>query len=406
MQPTSPEFDPRLISHLQVLDATRSDVSELLNGVEQLPEYGALRRLQYEVISGRQLLAEVEPFMEKEDKRFRQQRLAPHVNEIAIKTAEAYIQELEALRSSMDYATIVRRVTEKGSNVDTSGRDAAADEAPSVLRNFGPDLTSLVQPISNTAVDHGGYADVFQGIFRPNGPGGPEIKVGMKSFRNYDLPEVTPTPLGGMLREIMVAQQLKHPNILLSLGIARLIVVTSQPYCLISPWMDNGNVVRYLRANPNANRYNILCGVANGLQFLHTMQPFPVVHGDIKGTNILIDDDGNAQLADFGLARLVDYEELVQTPPSMNGTGTVGFMAPERVFCDRFGLTVRQVWAPPIDVFSYGALIYEVYKGHGPFYELPAANVLQLQTRVMNMIGEGAARCPGAVAPESSTPRW
>jgi serine/threonine protein kinase len=76
------------------------------------------------------------------------------------------------------------------------------------------------------------------------------------------------------------------------------------PY-IISPYLANGSASYYLQLHPHANSLAILLGAAKGLSFLHNQLP-QIVHGDVRGANILVDSSGEAVLADYGLFRLMN----------------------------------------------------------------------------------------------------
>ncbi|KDQ26677.1 hypothetical protein PLEOSDRAFT_1077544 [Pleurotus ostreatus PC15] len=97
-------------------------------------------------------------------------------------------------------------------------------------------------------------------------------------------------------REALIWQHLSHPNLLTFIGIDN---KTFHPTpCLVSPWMENGTVVSYLRKHQGVNVAQLLFEVAQGLEYLHFMK---VCHGDLRGSNVLVDNDGHARIADFGL---------------------------------------------------------------------------------------------------------
>jgi len=73
---------------------------------------------------------------------------------------------------------------------------------------------------------------------------------------------------------------------------------------LVSKWCANGNITEYLRNYPDVNRNQLIQDMARGVQCLHSQVP-AVIHGDLKPHNVLISDQGTAQLCDFGLARTV-----------------------------------------------------------------------------------------------------
>ncbi|KAF8526298.1 kinase-like domain-containing protein, partial [Hysterangium stoloniferum] len=120
-------------------------------------------------------------------------------------------------------------------------------------------------------------------------------------------------------REVRCWRPLQHKNI------ARFIGVQYQPNgspALISLWYKNGASDKYLQANPQINRMTIIKGIADGLEYLHE---HAVIHGDLKGANILIGDDDTAKITDFGLSRILDQRGFTSSISKM----TVRWCAPE-----------------------------------------------------------------------------
>ncbi|KAH8793651.1 kinase-like domain-containing protein [Flagelloscypha sp. PMI_526] len=168
----------------------------------------------------------------------------------------------------------------------------------------------------------GGYSDVYKASWH-----GTSICV--KRLRIYLDPESGSAGarkdkvLQAFLKEALIWKQLRHPNILPFLGISS----TCFPHqmSLISPYMANGDIMSYLEtvSGTNAPTYtqrlgwvqfltysSFVChiytqvvalalGVARGMQYIHSMSLY---HGDIKGANILIDDNDVARLADLGIS--------------------------------------------------------------------------------------------------------
>ncbi|MET0339860.1 MAG: serine/threonine protein kinase [Polyangiales bacterium] len=99
--------------------------------------------------------------------------------------------------------------------------------------------------------------------------------------------------------------------------------------------------------------------VARAVQHAHEL-PRPVLHLDIKPSNILLDHDRTPYVADFGLARLLGAERSGHTE-TLRGAGSPAYMAPERVMHPASDPT--EAW----DVWSLGAVLYETFTAHPPF---------------------------------------
>lgn len=99
-------------------------------------------------------------------------------------------------------------------------------------------------------------------------------------------------------------------------------------------------------------RFKIATGTARGLQYLHNEFKPQILHGDIKASNILLDSNLDAKIADFGLVKLCPDDK---TNFTKNLAGTMGYMAPEYIM--RGQLTEK------VDVFSFGVLLMEIVTG-------------------------------------------
>ncbi|TFK46542.1 kinase-like protein [Heliocybe sulcata] len=121
---------------------------------------------------------------------------------------------------------------------------------------------------------------------------------------------------------------------------------------MVSPWMENGNIVRYTTSKKACQSTIdvMLREVATGLEYLHARG---FIHGDIRGANILVDQDLHPCIADFGLAHLSDMSH------SNTGSGSARWMAPELHDPRTFGLE-HSVRTRQSDVFAFGMLCLEV----------------------------------------------
>ncbi|KNZ73227.1 putative LIM domain-containing serine/threonine-protein kinase, partial [Termitomyces sp. J132] len=181
-------------------------------------------------------------------------------------------------------------------------------------------------------------------------------------------------------REIMAWAQISHENILPFYGICSL--GDSVRFGIVAPFLKSGNVVDFLAEFPDADRRSLvrfnatlvlpmsdaylvkIRGIATGMSHLHDNG---IVHGDIKGPNILVTDTDppRAVLADFGLAAVVDTEGLKSPLLSSNAIegGTRPFEAPELLDPD---IDYRRTTAS--DVYAFSMTVYEILSGEVPFY--------------------------------------
>ncbi|CAK5271731.1 unnamed protein product [Mycena citricolor] len=202
----------------------------------------------------------------------------------------------------------------------------------------------------------GGFGDVYQAMYR----GELVALKQMRVFQNSDQREVRRK----FCLEAMVWQRLRHPCIVPLIGID----TESFPsmLCMISPWMKNGTVLTYLSSVPVASRAALvekfIREIAEGLAFLHDQN---VIHGDLRGSNILVNDEGHACLTDFGLTVLPDCT-ISQTH---NGAGSVRWMAPETHNPTDCGLPPSGLTRlPASDIYSFACLCLELYTGYPPFH--------------------------------------
>jgi serine/threonine protein kinase len=192
--------------------------------------------------------------------------------------------------------------------------------------------------------------DIYEGLWLG------KQKVALKALRGVDPDQ---KKLRRFHRQVEIWSRLKSPYILTLYG-ARYDDGPS-PY-LVSPWLHNGNAVKYLQENPHADRVQIALEVAYGLQYLHSQDP-AIVHGGLQGSSILISDSGCAVLADFGLSKAV--EKLADTMyTASNGAGaSFRWMAPE---LQSDGALLE----PSCDVYSWAMTALQLITDKAPFYKI------------------------------------
>ncbi|KAK7036565.1 Homeobox protein tos8 [Paramarasmius palmivorus] len=112
------------------------------------------------------------------------------------------------------------------------------------------------------------------------------------------------------------------------------------------------------------------------MTYLHTLDSM-IIHGDIKGANILVDEHACCRLADFGLATVIESHRLDSTTSSSGGPkGTLSWMAPEmfEVEDHRSG---KDVDKSPRDIYAYGCTIFEIITGAPPFSGLREGAIIK-----------------------------
>lgn len=158
--------------------------------------------------------------------------------------------------------------------------------------------------------------------------------------------------------EIETLSKVQHQNLVLLRGYCR----TGNDRLLIYSYMENGSLDYWLHEKPEGGsvlnwerRLKIAQGAARGLQYLHQSCQPHILHRDIKSSNILLDRNFKAHLADFGLARLIlPYDTHVTT----DLIGTLGYIPPE------YGQSSVATYNG--DVYSFGVVLLELLTGRRP----------------------------------------
>ncbi|KAJ3516153.1 hypothetical protein NMY22_g14279 [Coprinellus aureogranulatus] len=204
-------------------------------------------------------------------------------------------------------------------------------------------LSHEVEKTSEVPVAEGAFGEVYEGAVVGR-------KVAIKIFRmnqRTDLVKLTKA----ISKEAIMWCNLHHPNLLPCYGVNIPDTHQSHRIGLVSPWMASGNIVQYLSERRDANRLLLLSDIASGMAYLHENK---IVHGDLKGANILVSASGRACLADFGLSALSDPDLLSWTSirtATAYSTGTARWQAPELL------IPIEDVAAKATansDVYSYG----------------------------------------------------
>ena len=211
-------------------------------------------------------------------------------------------------------------------------------------------ITAIKNYIVQEHIGGGGFGDVYRAT-RPVIGGDVAIKVIKSDLANK------PDFIRRFENEAQMIAHLDH------LHIVQLYDYWRDPdgAYLVMRWLRGGNLKEALQDGPlDVNRVRIVLDqLATVLAHAHRQG---VIHRDLKPANILFDEDGNAYLADFGIAKdLSKFDAHTQTGEFL---GTVGYTAPEQIR--------GEVVTPRTDVYSLGVMLYEMLAGEHPFPKLNA----------------------------------
>ncbi|XP_010528239.1 PREDICTED: cysteine-rich receptor-like protein kinase 42 [Tarenaya hassleriana] len=154
--------------------------------------------------------------------------------------------------------------------------------------------------------------------------------------------------------EVNLISGIHHKNLVKLLGCS----IEGPESLLVYEFVPNKSLDQFLFDDKRSKvlnwkqRLNIIKGTAEGLAYLHGGSPVRIIHRDIKTSNVLLDEQLDPKIADFGLARCFGHDK---THLSTGIAGTLGYMAPEYV--------VRGQLTEKADVYSFGVLVLEIACG-------------------------------------------
>ncbi|KAK8464224.1 hypothetical protein PHAVU_011G152200 [Phaseolus vulgaris] len=210
------------------------------------------------------------------------------------------------------------------------------------------DFATLVNATNNFSTDNklgqGGFGPVYKGVLAD----GQEIAVkrlsrssgqGLTEFKN----------------EVILCAKLQHRNLVKVLGCC----IEAEEKMLLYEYMPNRSLDSFLFDSTKSEvldwskRFHILCATARGLLYLHQDSRLRIIHRDLKASNILLDNNLNPKISDFGLARMCGGDQIEGNTNRI--VGTYGYMAPEYV--------IHGLFSTKSDVFSFGILLLEIISG-------------------------------------------
>ncbi|XP_057475014.1 G-type lectin S-receptor-like serine/threonine-protein kinase SD2-5 [Actinidia eriantha] len=213
-------------------------------------------------------------------------------------------------------------------------------QVPGMPKRFSNEELRVATKDFKERIGGGGFGSVFKGVL----PDGTEVAVKRLYKMGHAVRE--------FLAEVETIGSIHHFNLV------RLIGFSAEKSCLlVFEYMSNGsldNWIFYRDQKPCIdwqNRKKIILDIAKGLAYLHEECRQRIIHLDIKPQNILLDENFNAKISDFGLSKLVDRND---SQVLITLRGTPGYIAPE---CGQSKITVK------VDVYSFGIVLLEIVTG-------------------------------------------
>ncbi|WJX59102.1 hypothetical protein P8452_44473 [Trifolium repens] len=233
-------------------------------------------------------------------------------------------------------------ISDKDSNANTGSKFIVVDKSSEFSYEelaMATDNFSLANKIGQ-----GGFGEVYYGKLR--GKKAAIKKMTMLSTREF-------------LSEMKVLTSVHHCNLVRLIG-----------YCiegslfLAYEYMDNGNLSQHLHNSEKepltwSTRLQIALDVARGLEYIHDHSVPVYIHRDIKSDNILLNENFNGKIADFGMTKLSDVAS--STDNTDHVAGTFGYMPPENAY----GHISRK-----IDVYAFGVVLYELISAKAAVVEI------------------------------------
>ncbi|KAK3143613.1 hypothetical protein QOZ80_4AG0302490 [Eleusine coracana subsp. coracana] len=247
-----------------------------------------------------------------------------------------------------------RRIQKSSRPVREARATAAADEyiyendsvKGAILSSPLVEFSTVYSATNNFSdkLGEGGFGPVFKGIL----PDGQEIAIkrlskssgqGSEEFKN----------------EVLVLSKLQHRNLVRLLGCC----IHGEEKMLLYEYMPNKSLDSFIFNESKRPvlgwklRYKIIQGIGRGLLYLHQDSRLKIIHRDLKASNILLDNDFNPKISDFGMARIFGEHQLQDLTHRI--VGTYGYISPEYAMEGKF--------SEKSDVFSFGVLVLEIVSG-------------------------------------------
>ncbi|CBI32392.3 unnamed protein product, partial [Vitis vinifera] len=250
---------------------------------------------------------------------------------------------------------LIRKKNRELENFENTGKTSSKDfpPPPRPIRKLQEGSSSMFQKYSyketkkatnnfNTIVGQGGFGTVYKAQFR-DGSVAAVKRMNKVSEQGED----------EFCQEIELLARLHHRHLVALRGFC----IEKHNRFLMYEYMENGSLKDHLHSPGRTplswqTRIQIAIDVANALEYLHFYCDPPLCHRDIKSSNILLDENFVAKVADFGLAHASKDGSICFEPVNTDVRGTPGYMDPEYV--------ITQELTEKSDVYSYGVVLLEL----------------------------------------------
>ncbi|XP_057796400.1 G-type lectin S-receptor-like serine/threonine-protein kinase At4g27290 isoform X1 [Salvia miltiorrhiza] len=273
------------------------------------------------------------PVSELESIRNSNNKKARHAKAIAISVAMGVL--IPILTCGVIVIVLVRR---------RKRREGRSEDIELPLFSFATIAAATHNFSEESMIGEGGFGPVYKGKL----PAGEEIAVKRLSGTSRQ-------GLEEFMNEVILFAKLQHTNLVRLLGCC----IKGDERMLIYEYLQNRSL-DYLIFDQNRKteltwpkRYSIILGIARGLLYLHQDSRLKIIHRDLKTSNILLDENLNPKISDFGLARTFRSDQFMARTRRV--VGTYGYMAPEYAIDGKF--------SEKSDVFSFGVMILEIVSG-------------------------------------------